>query len=313
MPLPPEVADLTSYDLLLSVARLGSLGRAAAEHGMSQPAASARLRQLERALGVQLLRRSPRGSTLTDAGALVVDWAQAVLDAAYTLATGAASLRSARHGRLRVAASQTVAEYLLPAWLVTLRSGRPELTVSLRAANTAQVVEAVHAGDADLGFIEGPQVAAGLRARDIAADRLLVVVAPGHPWTRRRRLGLGELAAAPLIMREQGSGTRAALLAALAAHGIGEVAEPLLQLSSTTAIKHAVAAGTGAAVLSSLAVSAELRTGALVAVDVPGLALERVLRAVWPTRQPPGGPAADLLAIATTRAGSRSTGSKLAR
>src|SRR5487761_1459620 len=77
MTLPPRVSDLTAFDLLLSVARLGSLGRAAAEHGISQPAASARMRQLEGHLGLALIERSPRGSHLTPDGALVADWAQA--------------------------------------------------------------------------------------------------------------------------------------------------------------------------------------------------------------------------------------------
>ena len=114
MPLPPRVSDLTGYDLLLSVARLGSLGRAAAEHGISQPAASARIRHLEGQLGLALIDRSPRGSTLTPAGALVADWAQAVADAAAALDAGVTALRRERESKLRVAASMTVAEYLLP-------------------------------------------------------------------------------------------------------------------------------------------------------------------------------------------------------
>ncbi len=82
MPLPPRVSDLTGLDLLLSVARMGSIGRAAAEHGVSQPAASARLRRLEGQLGLALIERSPRGSRLTPAGALVAGRAQAAVDAA---------------------------------------------------------------------------------------------------------------------------------------------------------------------------------------------------------------------------------------
>src|SRR5271165_6155111 len=75
MPLPSRVSDLTGFDLLLSVTRTGSIGRAAAEHGISQPAASARMRLLEAQLGLALIERSPRGSRLTSAGALVAGWA----------------------------------------------------------------------------------------------------------------------------------------------------------------------------------------------------------------------------------------------
>jgi DNA-binding transcriptional LysR family regulator len=295
MPLPPQVTDLTGFDLLLSVARLGSVGRAAAAHHISQPAASARLRELERRLGVTLLHRSPRGSTLTATGALVADWARAAVDAADALATGVAALRATHESRLAVAASQTVAEYLLPAWLVALRAGHPGLSVTLRAANSAEVAAAVLAGEVEIGFVEGPDAPAGLQAETVATDRLAVVVAPGHPWSKRRRgVTPAELAGTPLVSREAGSGTRRAFEEALAPL---KAAAPLLELSSTTAIKHAVAAGSGAAVLSSLAVTAELAAGTLVAVPT-AMPLQRRLRAVWPAAGQLIGPAGDLYAIA---------------
>ncbi|WP_432988373.1 LysR family transcriptional regulator [Dactylosporangium sp. CA-233914] len=302
MPLPPTVTDLTSFDLLLSVARLGSVGRAAAEHRISQPAASARLRQLERRLGVTLLDRGPRGSTLTGTGALIADWARGAVDAADALGAGIAALRASRHSRLTVAASQTVAEYLLPAWLVALHAGNPGLSVTLRAANSADVATRVLAGDADLGFVEGPEVPPGLDATVVGADRLTVIVAPGHPWARRRRgVSAAELAATPLVSREAGSGTRGALEAALASCGQGAPAAPVLELSSTTAIKHAVAAGNAPAVLSSLAVVAELAAGSLVAVPAAAVPLQRHLHVVWPVGHQLTGPARDLFAIARRR------------
>ena len=210
MPLPPRVSDLTGFDLLLSVARLGSLGRAAAEHGISQPAASARIRHLEGRLGLALIDRSPRGSTLTPAGALVADWAQAVADAAAALDAGVTALRRERESRLRVAASMTVAEYLLPAWLTALRAAGSGAAVALSAVNSAEVVEAVLTGAADIGFVEAPGVPDGLRAGPVGRDMLTVVVAPSHPWARRRSgVPPAELAATALVSRESGSGTRA--------------------------------------------------------------------------------------------------------
>src|SRR3984893_4497103 len=138
MALPPRVSDLTGFDLLLSVARLGSLGRAAAEHGISQPAASARMRQLEGRLGLPLIDRSPRGSRLTPSGALVAGWAQTAIDAAAVLDAGVAALRRERDCRVRIAASMTSAEYLLPAWLIALRAVDPDAAVSLTAENSAE-------------------------------------------------------------------------------------------------------------------------------------------------------------------------------
>ncbi|MFI7589042.1 LysR family transcriptional regulator [Spongisporangium articulatum] len=300
-----HVPDLDSLDLLLRVAATGSLGQAAAAHGISQPAVSARIRSMERQVGFALVHRGPTGSTLTPGGALVADWARDVLHAAAELEAGILSLRDEREGRLVVAASQTVAEHLLPRWLVRLSVERPQTAVQLAAMNSAGVVKAVLAGDAGLGFVEGPGVPRGLGSRIVTRDRLTVVVPPGHPWARRRTpVGVEELAATRLVHREPASGTRAAFEAALerALPGHPPLPDPLLEVSTGSAVRSAVAAGAGPAVLSDLAVRDDVGSGRLVEVAVRGVDLGRDLRAVWPTAQRPTGPAQDLLAIATARA-----------
>ena len=209
MPLPLRVTDLTGFDLLLSVARTGSIGRAAAEQGISQPAASARMRLLEGQLGLALIERSPRGSKLTPSGALVAGWAQAAVDAAAALNAGVTALRRERDSRLRIAASMTVAEYLLPAWLTALRAIDPGAVVALSAVNSAEVAQAVLNDTADIGFVEGPGIPEGLHAEPVGRDTLTLVVAPAHPWARRRHaVPVGELARTPLVSREARSGTR---------------------------------------------------------------------------------------------------------
>ncbi len=304
MALSPRVSDLTPFDLLLTVARLGSLSQAAAEHGMSQPAASARMRQLEGRLGLPLIERSPRGSWLTPAGSLVAGWSQAAVNAAAALDAGVTALRREQESRLRVAASLTVAEYLLPGWLTALRSAGPgAAAVALTAVNSAEAAQAVLAGTADIGFVEGPDLPDSLRGVAVARDELTAVVAPGHPWARRRSgITAAELAAAPLVAREAGSGTRRYLEQAMRDQAGLRLVPPLAELSSTTAIKSSAAAGAGPAVLSSLAVAAELAAGTLRAVPVRGLDLSRDLRAVWPAGRRLTGPARDLYAIAARSA-----------
>jgi molybdate transport repressor ModE-like protein len=296
MPLT-RVPDLDSLALLLEVAETGSLGRAAAQHGLSQPAASARVQGMERLVGFPLLTRSARGSTLTAGGALLADWARDVLHAAEVLAAGIGSLREDREGLLRVAASQTLAEHLLPVWLARFAAGHAGTAVRLAASNSAGVAVAVLEGAAEVGFVEGPQLPAGLQEREVARDRLVVVAPPGHPWTRRRRpLDAEELAGTRLVQREPSSGTRAALEVALAA--VGPISAPLLELSTTSAVRSAVAAGAGPAVLSDLAVRDDVAVGRLVVIPVRGLKLDRSLRAVWPAGQRLSGPAAELLRLA---------------
>ncbi|MER5443833.1 LysR family transcriptional regulator [Streptomyces sp. NPDC002790] len=292
-----RVPELGALQLLLAVARLGSLGAAARALGITQPAASSRIRSMERQLGLALVDRSPRGSRLTDSGALVTDWARPIVEAAEQFDAGASALRDRRDSRLRVAASMTIAEYLLPRWLIALRAERPDTAVSLLAGNSTAVAERLLGGEADLGFVEGRTVPAGLDSAVIAHDRLIVVTAPGHPWARRRKpLAAGELAVTPLILREEGSGTRQVLDAAL-----GGLARPLIELSSTTAVKSAAVSGAGPSVLSELAVGEELASRRLVEIPLEGVGLARELRAVWPTGHLPVGPARDLLSL--TRSG----------
>ncbi len=292
-----RVPDLDSLELLLQVAATGSFGRAAAAHGISQPAVSARIAGMETLVGFPLVQRTARGSTLTPQGALLADWARDVLHAASGLAAGIASLRADRNARLRVSASLTVAEYLVPRWLVRFAAEHPRTAVSLNAVNSAAVEQAVLAGGADLGFVEGPLVAAELDSAVVAVDQLVVVVSPSHPWARRRRPPTGdELARTRLVHREPTSGTRTALEAALA--GSGELATPVMELSTASAVRAAVAAGAGPAVLSTMAVQEDLAARRLVRVPVTGVDLSRRLRAVWPHGQRPTGPARDLLGIA---------------
>jgi DNA-binding transcriptional LysR family regulator len=290
--------DVESLRLLVLVGELGSLGRAAAALRIAQPSASKRLATLERRLGLVLVDRTRRGSELTPAGIVVSGWARRVLDELDALVTGADALRAKRDAELKVAASMTVAEYLAPAWIGELRRREPTLYVALQVTNSERVADLVRKGDVDVGFVESPAAPAGLSARRVATDRLVVVVAPGHPWARRRRpLSAAELAGTPLVAREHGSGTRDTVEHALAGVGVSP-AVPLVELGSTTAVRSAVLAGTGPAVISELAVTTELTEGRLVRVDVTGVAFGRTLRAVWPAGRRLVGPAAELLAVA---------------
>ncbi len=284
-PLPAWSPDLAALDLLLSVAELGSVGQAAAAHNISQPSASARLARLERRLGVPVLVRTARGSTLTPAGEAVATWARAVVDAAHALADGVLTLRDDRDARLRVAASLTVAEYLLPPWLLTLRRRHAGLDVAATVANSSDVCEAVRTGSADLGFVESPDVPTGLSTRRVGSDRLAVVVATTYPLAARAGTALQtrDLLELPLLLREPGSGTRETFLLALAG-ALGGRRPDLphaTELGSTATILATARAGGGVAVLSARAAAADIGAGRLVELRVSGLRMQRPLHAVW--------------------------------
>ena len=293
--MPQEWPEVATLELLVGIDDRGSLGAASRAVGMAQPNASRAIRQLERRFGITLVERSPRGSTLTAQGTVIVHWARQVLTDMERLRDAAAALRVEVEAQLTVAASMTVAEYLLPEWLGDLRRGNPDVQIHLDVLNSMQVLQRVTDGSCDLGFVEGPSVPGHLNNITVARDRLVVVVHPNHPWARRRRpLTMAELAATPLLTREPGSGTRRTLDVALQDF---DRPPPLLELGSGAAIRTSVIGGVGPAVLSTLAIADDVDSGELRVVEVEGLNLGRTLRAVWRPPRKLRGPAGELLKL----------------
>jgi molybdate transport repressor ModE-like protein len=289
--------ELTSLKLLVEVAASGSITEAARREGVSQPAASKRIRALERSMGVTLIERTPAGSRLTPEGGVVVDWASRVFDTVEQMFDAVASMREHASPDLTLAASMTIAEHLVPSWLSALRASVPDLHVSLQVTNSQDVQRLVQEGKADIGLVESATVDGRLESRLLSHDRLTVAVAATHPWAGRDApLSREELANAQSIVREVGSGTREVLDRWLDSL---QRAEPLVELGSNAAVKGAVKAGVGPAVLSLLAVQDELRSGELVEVMVSDVDPKRPLFAVWRRGRALDMPSAALVQIAS--------------
>ena len=282
-------ADLEALRALKLVAQESSISAVGALLGVSQQAVSLRIRGLERDLGTRLLVRSPRGSHLTPTGELVVGWAMPLLKAADDFSDAVDSLREDHTHTMRIAASLTVAEYLLPQWIARWRAGTEQdgLGIQLEAKNSSEVAVAVRQGTADLGLIESPSVPADLSAATIAHDTLALVVEPGHPWANASRISAAELARTPLVLREQGSGTRQALEAALSEVGCALQVPPASVLSTTLGVRSAVMAGIAPGVLSTLAIAEDVNAGRLARVWVSGVTMSRPLTAIWAGPHPP--------------------------
>ena len=253
---------LRQLEVFAAVARSGSTREAAGRVARSQSAASAALAELEAALGEPLFDRVGRRLVLNENGRALLPGTLALLDQTADLQ----SLFSGEHAApLRVAASLTIGEYLLPQLMAQWRQSHPQSTVRLAIGNSSVVITAVAGLDADVGFIEGPQTHADLRVRPWLSDELVIVAAPGHPLAGgNTRATVRQLAEQQWILRELGSGTRQAsdrwLIEHLGSLSIG------FELGSTEAIKRLAAAGAGLACLSRHTVQHELTAGSLVAL-----------------------------------------------
>ena len=205
---------LEQLRIFVAVAERQHVTRAAEALHLAQSAVSAAVSGLEGRHGAKLFHRVGRGIALTEAGTVFLVEARAVLARAAAAELALAELGGLKRGTLSVMASQTIASYWLPRHLVAFRRRHPGINIRLTVGNTAQVASAVHAGTADLGFVEGAYDDPLLVGRTVARDQLIIVVAPDHPWARLEALEPGLLAESEWVLREPGSGTRSVFEAA---------------------------------------------------------------------------------------------------
>jgi DNA-binding transcriptional LysR family regulator len=251
---------LRQIEVFVATARAGSTRAAADRVARSQSAASAALAELEGHLGMRLFDRVGRRLVLNEPGRELLPVAASLLDQATDLEHFFAAQRAAP---LRLAASLSIGEYLLPALLAQWKLEHPGNPVQLMIGNTREVIEAVAGFDADVGFIEGTRTHPRLAVRPWLSDELVVVAAPAHALARGRA-SLRALREATWALREPGSGTREA-----AEHWLLERLGPLrvdYELGSPEAIKQLVAAGAALACLPREVVAQDLARGSLVEV-----------------------------------------------
>ncbi len=260
---------LEQLRVFVAVAERQHVTRAAEALNMAQSAVSASVLMLEGQYGAKLFHRVGRGIALTETGTLFLVEARAVLGRAAAAELVLAELGGLKRGALAIHASQTIAGYWLPRHLVAFRRTHPAIDLRLKVGNTAQVIAAVADGSAELGFIEGASEAAQLANETVARDRLLILVAPDHPWAKQDKVTPDDLAAADWVLRERGSGTRSVFEQALAAMGVPPAKlKVVLELPSNESVRAAVEAAMGATALSASVAAPSLEAALLHALDL---------------------------------------------
>lgn len=238
--------DLTGLRALCAAADAGSLTAAARQLGLTQPGLSRRIQRLEDELGARLLERAGRGVRLTPAGQRFREFATRTLAAYEAVRTELASGQTPLSGVIRIIASTTPGEYLVPALASRFTEMNPEVSCQVAVADSAAVADELVEGRADVGFSGHRSGDGRLTEVAVARDEIVLAVPAGHRLARFRSVPAEALDGERLIQREEGSGTQSTFLEALAEHAVElPVRSPTVRLGSTQAVLSAVDAGMG--------------------------------------------------------------------
>jgi DNA-binding transcriptional LysR family regulator len=300
--------NLNHLAIFHAVALTGGISAGAKRLHISQSAVSKQLSDFEQHLGTVLFERLPRGVRLTEAGKLLLGYANRIFALEKEAAQALGDLHALRRGRVAIGASRTIGGYLLPGVLAQFNRLHPEIELSLEVANTSAIQAMLLEGAINVGFTEGLARDEALTFSVFTEDELVLIAAPGDPLGQHTPLAIDTLRDLPLLVREPGSGTRAVTEQGLAVFDI--VPHAVMTLASTEAIKRTVAAGMGYAFVSALAVGNELQAGLLQVLPVAGLTLRRplhqlLLNGSWIS--PPVGAFLHFLRILGHRAGAATT------
>jgi len=261
---PVDAADLA---MLVRVVDAGGVTRAAEVMYVSQPAVTHRLRRLERVLGARLVERQGRRLALTDAGQAILPLARQALRILEQIPAAISEVQGLLRGEIILGASTTVGEFLLPKRLSAFGRAHPHITVRLHIANTQAIVERVLDHSLHAGFVGLRPTSSTLVSVPFLADTIVLVAAPSHPLAGRR-VSSKELEQTRLLLREDGSATRAMALSALARCGVDT--DVAVGFGSNAAVRTAVLAGYGVAALSRAVVGDDLEQGRLKLVRPQG-------------------------------------------
>jgi DNA-binding transcriptional LysR family regulator len=263
---------LRQLRIFSAAARHLSFARAAEELHLTPPAVSMQMKDLEAEVGLPLFEREGRGISLTTTGEYVLAHARRVLAAMKDAEDTVARFKGLTGGRLAVGMVST-AKYFLPRLLADFRTQHPEIEITLRVGNREQLVAQMHANEVDLAIMGRPPKEWATRAEPFAMHPHVIVTASDHPFAHAEQVAAEALAREPFIVREPGSGTRAALEEYLDKYHL-EV-RIAMEMNSNETIKQVVMAGLGVALLSLHTVGSEVRQGQIAVPEVEGLPLMR--------------------------------------
>ena len=266
--------DLSHLEVLIAVAQEKGFSRAAERLHRTQPAVSQAIRRLEADLGQPLVDRSSKDGTLTDAGRVLYEYAQQLVNLRRDAKTALAELGSVQRGRLIVSANEYTVVPLLPL-IVAYRAQYPSVMVEVRRSLASRIPAEVLGRDAEFGMVTFRPTQPSLASLPVATDELALLVAPDHALAGRREVSVRELGVESFVAHNVRSPYRERVVATFEKHRtpLNIVAE----MPSLEAIKRLVERGLGVALMPRQAAAAEVSRGDLVALSVREMRLERRL------------------------------------
>lgn len=283
-----------------AVAQHLNFRKAADQLFLTQPAVTLQIQALENELGVRLFDRTGGKVSLTPQGKILLNHANKLASIAAQAERELGTTQGTVSGELSLGVSTTIAQYVLPKLLGAFLAEHPQVQFSLRSGNTAEIVQLLLDGKVSAGLIEGPAQERGVHTEPFMDDEL-VLIAPRE--FESARISRAQLQRLPLLMREQGSGSRRVVETALNKAGLKSKSfQKVMDLDSTEAIKSAVEAGLGVGFVSRWAISKELELGTLQVVAVGDLRITRHFTIITRTGPAPQGPADALRTFALQRA-----------
>lgn len=272
-----------------TVARHLNFSRAAEELLLTQPAVTQQIKAIEDELGVSLFDRGGGHIQLTPGGKALVPFADRIKALSEEAVRAVAAAYGEQSGDLALGASQTIAQYLLPALIAAFRKSHPKVRVTALSGNTAEMLEALLAGNTQVALIEGPERRKDLPIERFMEDHMVLVVPPGHEWAGQE-ITVAMLRGEPLLMREFGSGSRRVIEQALAANGLkAKNIQVSMEFDSTEGLLSAVEAGLGVTFVSRWAVRNQLALGTLKLAYARELKLSRWFSLARASGPEPGG------------------------
>lgn len=263
---------LRQLRVLVAVARHLSVSRAAEELGLTPPAVSMQLKELEQQVGAPLFDRTGRAVTLTTTGEYLLSYARRILSTLKDAEDAMARLRSLQGGTLTIGMVGT-AQYFLPGLIAAFHAEHPGIDLKLRVGHREQLVSLMQCNEVDLAVMSRPPRELAARAEAFAMHPHVLVTAPRHPFAAMAHVPVAALAREGFIARETGSGTRAVFDEFAAEHRLAP--RILMELDSDEAVKQAVMAGMGVGLLSLHTVGTELQHGLVAIPDIEGLPVVR--------------------------------------